>query len=119
MQNLPARCWSRPPDLNLTLIDPSFNQQFLSEAVDRAGSTDPWMVEHVARIFWVCRELGLRRYQYPYPQRGQTYRLTRAGRALAKAPYAVVTIFVALAYAVAVVTGPVRHFNRIRNLSAR
>jgi hypothetical protein len=96
-------------------VNPSF-QQFLDETGDRAGSQDPRMVEYVARIFWVCCELGLLRYQYPYPQRGQTYRLTRAGCALGKAPHAVVAIFVALAYVVAVVAAPVRYFNKIRNV---
>ncbi len=97
-----------------------FYEQFIREAtplgLTNLDTKEPWLEENVARLFWVCCELGLFRYQYPYPHRGQTYALTRAGRILANLPSWAGRIFVGLAYAVAVVSDPIKTFNRVRNV---
>jgi hypothetical protein len=100
--------------------DKPFFERFIAQGKSRTAgeraATDSWLAGHVARLFWVCCELGLLRYQYPYPHKGQTYRLTRAGQLLTRAPRWVVIAFVAVAYMMAVSAGPVRHFSRIRNV---
>jgi hypothetical protein len=98
----------------------SFFQQFIREAAPlnllKLKAGEPWLEENVARLFWTCCELGLFRYQYPYPHRGQTYALTRGGRVLARLPSWAGKVFVAIACAVARVSDPIKTFNRIRNV---
>ena len=99
----------------------AFFEKFVAESSDPSclkeqAAADPWFTEHVGRLFWVCCEVGLLKYQYPYPHRGQTYLPTRAGRIVARVPRSVATTFVAIAYIVAVAADPVKRFNRIRNI---
>ena len=101
----------------------AFFRRFIAESSDPSclkeqAASEPWLTEHVARLFWVCCELGLLKYQYPYPHRGQTYLPTRAGLIVARAPRSLATAFIAIAYIVAMTADPVRHFNRIRNIVA-
>jgi hypothetical protein len=95
-------------------------KRFVEESSDPFCLTeqvaDPWFAEHVARLFWVCCELGLLKYQYPYPHRGQTYLPTCAGRMVAHTPWSPATTFVAIAYIVAIAADPVKRFNRVRNI---
>lgn len=68
-----------------------FDKRFIAESEDppwlkNLGATDPWLPEHIARIFWICCELGFLKYQYPYPHKGQTYRPTRIGRWMTMVP---------------------------------
>jgi hypothetical protein len=101
--------------------DNEFNQRFIAESREpnhlrEQAAADPWFMEHIARLFWVCCSLGLLQYQYPYPHKGQTYCPTRAGRLLARAPQALAIAFIAVAYAVAISADPVKHFTRVRNI---
>lgn len=99
----------------------AFFKRFVAEStaslcLKELPAARPWLAEHVARLFWVCCELGLLKYQYPYPHKGQTYLPTRAGRIMAIAPRIFVTAFVGTAYIAAIIVGPVRYFNRVRNI---
>jgi hypothetical protein len=101
----------------------AFFGRFISDARDLPSSedetaSDRWLVEHVARLFWICCTLGLLQYQYPYPHKGQTYLATRAGRLVARAPKLVVTAFIVVAYAAAIGAAPVKQFTRVRNIVA-
>jgi hypothetical protein len=100
-----------------------FDQRFLDESnspswLKGLKQIDQWLPEHTARLFWVCCELGFLRYQYPYPQRGQTYRPTRIGRWVARAPSWCATTYVAAAYVISVAAGPVQRFKKARNMTA-
>ena len=97
-----------------------FDQKFIDESSEPGwlkteAENNPWLVENVGRIFWICCSLGLLKYQYPYPHRGQTYRPTRAARWFARTPEFLFAPFLGLVYAISVVAGPVAHFKRIRN----
>jgi len=75
-----------------------FFKRFISESrapswLREQSASDPWLLEHVGRLFWVCTELGLLKYQFPYPHKGQTYLPTRAGRIVARAPQNLVAGF--------------------------
>lgn len=99
----------------------AFNEQFIAESSDPPclrdqAAADSWLAEHIARLFWVCCELGFLQYQYPYPHRGQTFRPTRAGRMVARAPRWLVVGFIAVAFVVAITADPVKHFRRVRNI---
>ena len=100
-----------------------FDQRFLDESnspswLKDLKQIDQWLPEHTARLFWVCCELGFLRYQYPYPHSGQTYRPTRIGRWVARAPSWCATTYVAAAYVISVATGPVQRFKKARNMTA-
>lgn len=99
----------------------AFFQRFVAETPEfpllkKQATTDVWLVEHIGRLFWVCCESNLLQIQYPYPLKGQTFAPTRAGRILACAPRWSATLFIALAYAIAVTADPVKKFNRTRNI---
>jgi hypothetical protein len=99
----------------------AFDEQFIAESSDPPclrdqAAADPWLAEHINRLFWVCHELGLLQYQYPYPHRGQTYLPTRGGRMIARAPRWLAVGFNAVAYLVAIAADPIKHFKRVRNI---
>ena len=92
-----------------------FNKRFIEEYLKAQFDADPWLSENVDRLFWVCCQLSLLQYQYPYPHREQTYLPTRIGKFLARAPRLLTAAFVTFAYALALVADPVKKFNRVRN----
>lgn len=100
-----------------------FDEKFLNELdgpkwLINLRRTDPWLSEHVARLFWVCCELGFLKYQYPYPHIGQTYRSTRIGRWAAQLPGWGIVAYLGAAYVIGVVAGPVQRFKKVRNIAA-
>ena len=100
-----------------------FDDRFIRESPDSPwlksqGLADPWLSEHVARLFWVCCSLNLLKYQYPYPHKGQTYRPTRGARYVAALPTWLVTILLSGIYLGAIAAGPVKQFKRVRNIVA-
>jgi hypothetical protein len=99
-----------------TVID--FVAQSNDVTVRQLAESDEWIMEHVARLFWMCCELGLLEYQYSYPHIGQTYRPTRLGKIVAALPRGAVRVFIWIMSTAATVAGPVKHFARVRNTSA-
>jgi hypothetical protein len=98
-----------------------FNKQFVEQSPEPAwlkdaATVDPWLLEHINRVFWICCELGLLEYRYPYPQRGQLYRPTRMARLIARLPKLCAVIFVTIAFLLAVTANPIKRFARIRNV---
>ncbi len=77
---------------------------------------DPYLLENVNRIFWVCCEMGFLRYQYPYPHTGQTYLPTWLGRIFSGLPRPCAQLFMVAAYALALFGWPIKHFHRLRDL---
>lgn len=93
-------------------LDQSMNIPALASWRER----DPWLLEHVTRVYWVCCEMGFLRYQYPYPSTGQLYLPTRLGRVFAALPEWAATVFVIVAYIIAVLGWPIKHFHRLRDV---
>lgn len=101
--------------------DDAFFKRFIAESNDvfpskEQAAAEPWLMEHIARLFWACCEMRLLKYQYPYPHHGQTYLPTRAGRILARAPQIIVSYFVAINYIASITAGPVKNFKRVRSI---
>jgi hypothetical protein len=95
------------------LIEEKESVSFLGEAVSRGE----WYPEYIDRLFWVCCELSLLQYQYPYPHKGQTYKLTRLGRILAARSHSGCLAFVFLAYIVSRTATPIQYFSKVRNFT--
>jgi hypothetical protein len=100
-----------------------FDNRFIEESSEpwwlkEEALADPWLAEHVTRIYWVCFEIGLLKYQYPYPHKGQTYRPTRAGRWVARMPTWPVSVLIIVTYVGSIIANPVKRFNQVRNVAA-
>lgn len=86
--------------------------------IARLRGADPWLQEHVARLFWTCVDMGLLDYQYPYPHKVQSYAPTRLGRIIGASPPGLAVGVLRGMLAFEAIAGPIKHFAKIRNIVA-
>ncbi|MGO4479763.1 hypothetical protein AB4Z32_26340 [Massilia sp. 2TAF26] len=96
----------------------SFILQSEEPIIMELRDADPWLQEHVARLFWTCVDLGLLKYHYPYPHNGQSYTPTRLGRLVGAMPKLVAVVILRGMLAFEAIAGPVKSFKKIRNMVA-
>jgi len=108
-------CHMQSPVLRNKVTNSYFIAESNESVIIRLRSSDIWIEEHVARLFWTCVELGLLKYQYPYPHEEQSYSPTRFGKFVGKIPpwlaYTILRSFLVFE----MVTDPIKNFKKIRN----
>jgi len=104
------------------LRDQDTELEFIAHSDDpliaQLRGADPWLQEHVARLFWTCVDMGLLDYQYPYPHKVQSYAPTRLGRIIGASPPGLAVGVLRGMLAFEAIAGPIKHFAKIRNIVA-